>query len=466
MSSSPTPITTPGTSLTPQPGAPTDIETARRREAEGDLEAAAQAYVATAASSPASRSEATLGAARMLLELERPADVRVLLEPFAASATGSDVAARYLLARSYAALGLFAESVQQYDLYIQSGRPALPYAYYDRAVVLLQIDQPLLAIASAQSGLEAGVPRALERMFILLVAQSYERANNVPQALVWYQRLLDESDSDDALASARIAELKRDQADASAGDSLRRLLAGYPGSPQALSELEAALLRDERIDATIRGLIYYRNHDYAKASPPFEEQLAIAPNDAASAIAYYYLAAIQESRGEIDTALANYSRSIAVNPASGLADDALWWRARIVEAQGKESEAATLLNRIVVEYPQSSWAPEAAFRRGMLAYGGKRYADAAAIWAEGLGRSPTASRSSVLASGRRRPCSRPGVSLTRSPSLSSSRLKARTITTASGRAASSRTATTCRKLRASPASTSVPASTGLKQRPG
>jgi len=157
----------------------------------------------------------------------------------------------------------------------------------------------------------------------------------------------------------------------------------HPSTSQALADLNAALDRGESFNPTVRGLVFYRNFDYARAEPAFREQIAAAPDATASAEAYYYLAAIQESRGERDAAREGYARANAVNPAGGIADDALWWQARILEDAGSESDALALYDRIVAEYPGSSWAPDAAFRRGMLPYRAGRYAEAASIWAAG-----------------------------------------------------------------------------------
>jgi soluble lytic murein transglycosylase-like protein/tetratricopeptide (TPR) repeat protein len=331
------------------------------------------------------KSEATLSAARVLLELEKPADVRILLEPFVGSATGRDVIARYLLARAYAALGLWHESLQQYDAYIQSGRVALPYAYLDRARVLLELGQNGPALTSVQTGLGLGVPAAARLTFMLTIAQINERAGAFPDAIRSYQNLIDASasDSDDALALSRIVALKRMFVDPTYVEELKRLLAGYPTTDHALTALNEATARGEPVDPTIRGLIHYRHNDYTRAEPAFREQIASAPDSPFSASAYYYLAAIQEARQQLDDALANYARVSVLDPASSVADDSLWWRARILEDRGNAVDAQGLFARITGEYPNSTWAPDAAFRRGMLSYGAGRYQEAADIWGRG-----------------------------------------------------------------------------------
>lgn len=374
---------TPAPNLTPRSGGAAELATAQRFEAQGQLRQAVEEYVAVAARSPQQRQEATLGAARGLLELDRPSEARQLLEPLAAVAT-TEPAAHYLLARAYGSLSLWPQALAEYDLFIAAAGPVRAYAHYDRANALLQLNRPLDAAVAARTGLDLSVASGQRPVFILFIAQSYERAADTAQAFTWYERLLAESDADGdkALALARMAAIRRAQQDPAAVTLLLRLVGGYPATPQALSELNAALSRDEAIDITAAGLVYYRHNDYTRAEPFFQRQIAAAPNDAASAIAYYYLAAIQESRGQIDAALTNYTLVTQLNPGVFVADDALWWRARIQEARGQTSAAATLLQRIVNEYPQSGWTSEAAFRRGMLAYAEKRYEAAAAAWSD------------------------------------------------------------------------------------
>ncbi len=384
--SSPTPITTPGLSLTPLPGVRPDIDAARELEAKGEIEEAVEVFVAITATNSPVRDEAVLGAGRLLLELERPADVRVLLESYLANATDPDLASHFLLARAYAALSLWSESLRQYDLYIDSGRPAVAYAYLDRARILLELDRPRAAAGSAKAGINQGIPFAARPTFVLMVAQSLERAGDFDEAISWYRVLIELSGlgSDAAFALARITALELLQDNPAYSEDLLTLLGRYPATGVALSELAKATARGELIPPVVEGLIYYRHNEYSQAEPHFREQIDLEPGEVASAEAYYYLAAIQEARGDLDEALDNYASATFLNPESFIADDALWWRARILEHAGRLEEAEGLLTRILDEYPTSLWAAEAAFRRGMLPYVDQRYAEAASFWANGL----------------------------------------------------------------------------------
>ena len=379
-----TPASSPGAALTPQPGLSVDFETARRLESEGDIESAARAYVAVAAGKSGQSKQGTLAAARVLLELERPDDVRILLEPFVArnNLSGDDLAARYLLARAYAALDRWAESLQQYDLYVQSDRSGLAYAYLDRAQPLVALGRTQEAVTSVQKGLALGVPASQRGRFLLTIAQAHESAGALSDAISAYRNLINDG-SEVTRSLSRIIALKRQQGDSSYGTELTQLLAGYPSSPEALDELKQALARGESVAAVVRGLVYYRHNDYPNAEPAFKEQIALSPNAAASAEAYYYLAAIQESRGDKANALSNYTKATETNPQSPIADDALWWRARIYEIDGVLNQAGALYIRLVTEYKFSQFFSDAAFREGMLDYRGGAYAAAATAWSQG-----------------------------------------------------------------------------------
>ena len=156
-----TPEATPTISLTPPANAtPADPSTARRLEAEGELEKALQAYLTISASTASNKAEGVYGAAR------------TLLEPFIAGATPAAAApAHYLLARAYTALSMYGEALSEYSLYVQSGRTATPYAYLDRARILMDQGQPLTAASEAQIGLNT-VPSGSRRTFVLITAQS------------------------------------------------------------------------------------------------------------------------------------------------------------------------------------------------------------------------------------------------------------------------------------------------------
>jgi len=379
-------LVTPTISLTPRANAtPADPGVAHRLEAEGELQAALDAYLTIAASTAANKAQGVLGAARVLLQMERPAETRTLLEPYLATVGPADAGpGRYLLARAYAALSMYNEALQQYDLYIQSARIAVPYAQLDRARILMDLGQPQSAATGALTGLNSGVPAASRSAFLIAAAQSFEKAGAFADALRWYQTLFDSSPGDQPLALSRSAAIKLAQGNLDGNNDLVRLMGGYPTTQLALDTLKDFEARGLAVDGYIRGLVYYRHNDYDKAEPALRERIAAAPEDPSSAESYYFLAAILESRGDTAQAQTLYAKVGSLNPQSGLADDALWWRGRLLEDEGKRAEAQAVFNIIAASYPASSWAADAAFRRGLLSYRAGAYREAASIWGEGL----------------------------------------------------------------------------------
>jgi soluble lytic murein transglycosylase len=380
----PTAVATPTLSLTPPRNAPADLAKAILLEAEGALEGALASYLAVAASRDSSRGEGVLGAARVLLELDRPQEARRLLEPFLAGGAGAETgAAHYLLARTFAALGLVTQSLEQYDLYLAGNGPAAPYAHIDKARLLAQSGQAAAAAAEAEAALSLTLPVAMRRAFIYTVAESHEMAGALGDALAWY-RAFREAGGDEVVALASIAAVKQELGDPTFRDETQRLMAAFPASQQARKALSDTLARGESVDSYVRGLILYRHNEYDRALEAFNERINAAPNAASSAETYYYASAILESRGQMAEALDYYARVLALNPGSHLADDALWWRGRILEDQGRHGEAAAEYAQLLAGYPGSPWAPDAAFRRGMLSYRANDFAGAANIWADGL----------------------------------------------------------------------------------
>ena len=373
----------PGLALTPRAGVVADVATARRYENEGDIPAATEAYIAIAATESPDRVEATLAAARLLIDSAHYEDARVLLEPFVRGQAGTPegLTAVYLLGRAYANVEMHTEALAQFDAYVRANGPATPYAQLDRSDALLALQRGVEAAQAAEQALELGIPVSLEPAFLLKSSQSFERVGDFEEAIDFYQRLAEQGGpSDTALALQRIASLKQLQGDATYTVERDRLLEEYPASQQALGVLQDAEAEGDPIDPAVHGLILYRHNEYTLAEPYFREQVEAEPESPESASAYYYLGAIRESRGNFEAALENYAAVDSVGPQSPLADDALWWRARIHENEGEQEEAATLYSRIVNDYQSSSFAADAGLRLGMLSYHEEDYDEAAQNW--------------------------------------------------------------------------------------
>lgn len=368
----------------PSPSAPADLTRARLLEAEGELRSALNAYLAVANSNSNSRGEAVLGAARVLLDLDRAMEARSLLEPFLAAGAGPHQgAARYLLGRTYDFLSMPQQALEQFLLYADLGGPATAYARIERARILAGLGQAEAAEAEAQAAVALGIPAAVRNGMRLSMAQAYERAGQPANALGWFQALLD-GGGDPIAALTGLSRVKRAIGDLSYWQDEARLMASYPSSAAALAALNRALEAGVAVDSFVRGLVLYRHGEYDRAFDVLMARINAAPNDPANAEAYYYVAAIQEHRNQAEQALISYARVVELNPSSTLADDALWWRGRILEDAGRRSEAAAVFGQLAVNYPSSSWASDAALRGGLLLYQAGDYRGAANAWAQML----------------------------------------------------------------------------------
>ncbi len=259
----------PGLSLTPRPGVLVDIDTARGYEAEGDIEAAAEAYIAIAATESPDRVDATLAASRLLLDLGYYEEARTLLEPFVDDQAGTPegLTGVYLLGRAYANLDMNEDALDQFDAYIAANGPAIAYAYLDRSYALVEMERGFEAAESAQLGLNLGVPASMTRTFLLASAQSYERAGAFTEAIGYYTLLIGEGalPGDVALGLQRIASLKQVLQDPTYTVERDRLLAEYPSSYEALVALQDAEDAGEEIAPNVQGLILYRHNEYTQA---------------------------------------------------------------------------------------------------------------------------------------------------------------------------------------------------------
>lgn len=367
---------------------PTDLATAQRLEAEGDIETAAEVYRRVAAENSEDSHAAALAATRLLLDQERYEEARLLIEPIAEARSPGESTALYLLARAHSGLGSPQNTADLYEQYILEGGHAAAYAHLDRSYALLELDKPWDAIEAVDAGRGLGVPASRERTFILAATQSRERAGALAEAIEGYYSLIDATDTpgDVAFSLQRIVALKQLLDDETYRDELMRLLVEYPASAEAMASLQEADQAGEAIPPHIRGLVYYRHNEYSLAEPELRQQIEAEPEASVTASAHYYLAAILEARGDPEAALEHYGWVDTLDGMGPLADDALWWRARIHEIEGDLAQAGALYERIVNEHSESDFAADAAFRHGVLPYREGRYMEAATIWEQDAAR--------------------------------------------------------------------------------
>ena len=285
---------------------------------------------------------------------------------------------RFLLAEALEALGETEEALDHYRRFAEEGTAVAPYAHLARARLLASLGRSREAAEAADVALMAGLPSVVAAGAMLDIARAFETGGALDDAVLWYQRLLDESDSsaDQALARWRIGALSRLRGDPGWADHYLAVIAEWPLAAAALEALADLEREGVGVDGYLAGLVYYRHFRNTEAQDALESYLTQDPPGPRAAEAAYYLAAVFERHGDAEAALDAYADSLRRRPNGRLADSAAWWRARLLEDMGRHGAATDAYEALSAQYPHSSWAPEARFRGGLLLYKQGAYDDA------------------------------------------------------------------------------------------
>jgi soluble lytic murein transglycosylase len=361
--------------------APADPAVGRELQRNGQYEEAIAVYQQVITRSPEpERLPARLSLARTYLLSGRNLEARDELELFLSQATSDSEqrVGRFLLAEALEALGSKEEALDLYQQFAQDGSPAAPYAYLARARLLASLGRSQEAAAAADLALGAGLPPIVTAGAILDIARAFESAGSLDDAIRWYERLFEESESsaDQALARWRIGALSRLRGDANWSDQLLAVIVNYPSAPAAIDALSDLQEAGIAVDDYLAGLVYYRQHEDQEAQEAFKTYLQQEPPGPHDAEAAYYLGAVYEDRGDEDAALDAYDDSLRRDPSGPLADDAAWWRARLLEDLARYDSAISAYHAFPRQYPGSPWASQALFRSGLLLYKQKKYDEA------------------------------------------------------------------------------------------
>lgn len=360
---------------------PPDPAVAHELQRSGQYDEAIAVYqqVITRSPEPA-RPPAKLALARTYIESGRHEQARQELEAFLAQTASPEEhrIAAFLLAESLEALGEEEQALELYNRFAHDAGPAAPYAHLARARLLASLGRFDEAAQAADLALSAGLPPIVNAGALLDVARAFEGAGALDDAVAWYERLLQstESTADRALARWRIGVLRRLAGDPNWADQLIAVVRDYPATAAAQEALVDLQEAEVAVDGYAAGLVYYRHFDDDAAEQALQTYLQQVPPGAHDAEAAYYLAAVYERRGEEEAALEAYDDSLRRDPQSPLADDAAWWRARLLEDTGREQSALRAYGEFPRLYPDSPRAQEASFRSGLLLYKQAQYEEA------------------------------------------------------------------------------------------
>lgn len=360
---------------------PADPALAATFAQQGKFDQAIGAYQAVVAQGTRpERLAAHLALARLYLDEGQPGTAAKELEAYLLEApAGTDVhGAQFLLAEALSEQGEWGQALLLYDAYIQSGGGASLYARIGKAEALAYAGRAADAVAQGEALLSESIPADLRLSFIHTMAQALEDVSP-PDAVAWYQRLRDESQSpsDQALALWRSALIQRDLGnDQPWLSNAVTIVERYPGTATALEVVENFPPVKIVMDGYQFGLVYYLNGEYDKARDIFEDVVGAQPPSVNAARASYYLAVMKEGEDN-EAAIADYARVVQLDPKVELADDALWWRGRLLELMGRVPEAQDTYRQLVAQYPTAGFGIEARFRLPVLDYDAGKYVEAA-----------------------------------------------------------------------------------------
>jgi soluble lytic murein transglycosylase len=367
-----------------------DLADAQALQRDGRYEEAVAAYQTLARQEDApDQQEARLGLAQSYFALERHSEAVDQLESYL-DADPSDEDAlrvRFLLGRTYAALGDAKKAQDNLRRYAEEGGPLAAYARLDLADLLTGEGKADKAIDELEKAAASDLPATLAPSLLMRLANAYADAGEDDLALQTYDRLLGEASAEaqQPLALWGIATVSRRLGDAARWEkSLFDLVHQYPASGQALNALETLTAAGVTVDLLSQGIVHYQRGAYDQALAALDSFLAANPTAADGARAHFYRGVIRQDQGAPDEALMEYESSLGLDAAGSLAAAVAWTRADLLEALGRTAEAAPAYGELWRAHPTSEHAAEAAFRSGFLPFRDGDVASAIGGWSETL----------------------------------------------------------------------------------
>jgi soluble lytic murein transglycosylase len=360
----------------------------RRLFANGEWEAAAEAYRDALGDGGETGRIARFELARVLDKLHRYRDGIEVLAPLLVEPPAElSVRAWFLQALLQADAGNRDAATAAAARYVELGGPAAAYARVERAR-LLKDDDPEAALGTLAPVVDGGGATLARRQALRLAAQIEESADRPERALARYTALLGlttwDSDRIAALDGIGRTQAALGNADAAA-DAYRQLVTQYPATAEAERALDRLAELGRPVDALTAGIVHYRRRNNQRARDLFNAYLqangAVGPG---AATALYYLGALAERRGDTQLALENYDEAYRADPEGALAPEALWARAAVLVEVGQTEAARALYLMLAERFPASQRAAGATFQAGYLAYLAGRPAEARAIWSAAM----------------------------------------------------------------------------------
>lgn len=340
-----------------------------------------QALAAGTSLQPSARTDLQLDQARLLLKLRRPADASEMAAAVDGLVTAEAARRQQLLpARAAIDLGASEAAIDLLMDYVNSDSPAWYMAALEAAKLLQAVGRSEEAIDAAERALDGTLPRQDRLRAIHLAATELDIIGETDRALLHYEDLLQRSPwrDDQAAALSRIGAIRSDRGDVEqALQAWRRLVNDYRAYPEALEALERLNENDAPVDDLRLGLILYEQDERALARAAMLRVLTDSSDLAERVAAEFYVAAIHQANGDLDSARLGYEVVIGRDPTDPLAAEAAWQLARFAFEAGDEVGAAGWWEWILTEHTQSSRGWSAALNWSLESVRGGDWSEAA-----------------------------------------------------------------------------------------
>ena len=318
---------------------------------------------------------------RLLLRLERPADAQAALANVGGFLS-EDASRRHALLRAQAALRLGQTdlAVAAMSEYVNQDSPAWAVVALEIARTLQRAGRGAEALDWAERALGGSMPAQDRLRAIHLAATELDIAGETERALVRYGELLQESPwrDDQAAALSRTGALERDRGNLEAGqEAWYTLVNNYREYAESSEALGLLLDTGVEVDHLTIGIIRFHEERYADARQAMLNVLGSSGVLSEQVAGEFYIAAIHQRNGDLDSAALGYTAVIGRDVSAPLAAESMMRLAEFAVGVGDQVSAEDHWRRVMLEHPRHDRAPEAARRWASLATARGQWAEAA-----------------------------------------------------------------------------------------
>ena len=304
---------------------------------------------------------------RLLLRLGRAGDAQSALDAVGPASSGRSLLlqAQTALARSDSEA-----AVSAMEAYVNQDSPAWAQIALEIARTLDAAGRGVEAIGWAERALGGDLASLDELRALRLAATQLDILGEAERALAHYDSLYLESPwrDDQALALSRSAALQRDRGDDQAARiAWQRLIESYPEFEVSWEALDRLLGAGVELNQLHVGRIRFEQQRWAEARNAFLNLLGTTGDLSEQVAGEFYIAAIHEANGDLDSARLGYVAVIERDDSDPLAGEAAIKLADMAIADGDVLTAERYWYLVMSTHPFIDRALEAGRRWALLA---------------------------------------------------------------------------------------------------